>query len=213
MNVVFDNLGRFLHGAVVTVELTLVAYVGALMIGTVVAAFRVSPVPPLRFAGTLYVDVIRNIPLLVHFFLFFFALPKVGIRFSPLVSAFVVLAAYHGAFAGEIIRSGINTVAQGQAEAARALGFTFPAVLGRVVLPQAFRAVVAPLGSLFIALIKNSALAFTISVVELTGAADRLNTDTGRPSVYVGAAAAYFILIIPAAWAFSRIERRLRVAR
>ena len=214
MNVVTDNLGRFVHGAVLTIELSLVAYAGAFLIGLVVAAFRVSPVAPLRFAGTLYVDVIRNIPLAVHFVLFFFALPKVGIRFSPLVSAFIVLAAYHGAFAGETIRAGINTVSKGQAEAARALGFTFPAVLGRVVLPQALRAVVPPMGSLAIALIKNSSIAYTISVVELTGVADKLANDSARPiPAFLGAAAAYLILTLPAGYAVSRIERRLAVAR
>ncbi len=214
MNVLTENLGTFAHGAVVTVELTVIAYLGAFVIGTVVAAFRVSPVPPLRMVGTVYVDVIRNIPLAVHFVLFFFALPKVGIRFSPLISAFIVLAAYHGSFAAETIRAGINTVARGQAEAARALGFTFPVVLGRVVLPQALRAVVPPLGSLFIALVKNSSLAYTISVVELTGVADKLATDTARPiPAFLGAAAAYLILTLPAGYAVSRLERRLAVAR
>jgi glutamate transport system permease protein len=212
VNVVADHFGTFVHGAGVTIELTVVAYVGALVIGTVVAAFRVSPVPPLRFVGTLYVDVVRNIPLVVQFFLFVFGLTQVGFKYSLLTSAFIVLAVYHGAFAAEIIRSGINTVATGQAEAARALGFTFPAVLGRVVLPQAFRAVVPPLGSLLIALIKNSALAFTISVVELTGAADKLNTDTGQFAAYFGAAAGYLILTLPIGYAVSRLERRVAVA-
>lgn len=214
MNLVTDNLGQFAHGAFVTIELTVVAYAGAFVIGIVVAAFRVSPVPPLRAAGTLYVDVIRNVPLAVQFVLFFFALPKVGIRFQPLASAFIVLAIYHGAFAAEIIRAGINTVPKGQAEAARALGFTFPAVLGRVVLPQALRSVVPPLGSLLIALVKNSSLAYLISVVELTGVADKLAIETARPiPAFLGTIAAYLIITLPAAFVVRRLERRVAVLR
>ncbi|MDQ6781982.1 MAG: amino acid ABC transporter permease [Actinomycetota bacterium] len=214
MNVVVDNLSRFLSGALVTVELTVVAFLGAFVIGLVVAAFRVSPVLPLRAAGTLFVDVVRNIPLAVHFVLFFFAFPKVGITFPPLTSAFVVLAVYHGSFAAETIRAGINTVPQGQTEAARALGFTFPSVLGRVVLPQALRAVVPPLGNLFIALTKNSSLAYTISVVELTGVADKVANDTARPiPAFLGTAAGYLILTLPSAFIVRRLERRLAVRR
>ena len=214
MDVVTGNLSGFVHAGWVTIELSVVSYIGAFVIGIVVAAFRVSPVPPLRAAGALYVDVIRNIPLAVHFVLFFFAFPKIGITFSPLTSAFIVLAVYHGSFAGEIIRAGINTVARGQAEAARALGFTFPAVLGRVVLPQALRSVVPPLGSLLIALIKNTSVAYTIAVVELTGFADKLGNETARPfPAFLGAGAAYLILTLPTAFVVRRLERKLAVVR
>lgn len=214
MNVVTDNLNLFVDGTLVTIKLTLVAYLGAFGIGVLIAAFRVSPVPPLRAVGTLYVDVVRNIPLAVHFVLFYFALPKIGITFQPLTCAFLVLAIYHGTFAAEIIRSGINTVPKGQAEAARALGFTFPAVLGRVVLPQALRSVVPPLGSLFIALTKNSSLAYTISVVELSGVADKLANETARPiPAFLGSAVAYLLLTLPSAFAVRRLERKLAVVR
>jgi glutamate transport system permease protein len=214
VNVVTDNLSRFIHGMYVTVELTVVAFAGAFLIGVVVAAFRVSPVPPLRAAGTLFIDVVRNIPLAVHFVLFFFAFPKIGITFPPLTSAFIVLAYYHGSFAAETIRAGINTVPRGQSEAARALGFTFPAVLGRVVLPQALRSVVPPLGSLFIALTKNSSLAYTIAVVELTGVADKLANETARPiPAFLGAAAAYLVLTLPSAYVVRQLETRYAVKR
>src|SRR6266567_2140230 len=129
-----------------TVELTLGSFALALVLGTITAAARVSPVPPLRAAGAFYVETLRNTPLTVIFVLFFFGLPKVGIQYSPFVSAIIVLGLYTGTFVGETVRSGINSVAQGQAEAARSLGLTFPQVLGVVVLPQAFRTVVAPLG-------------------------------------------------------------------
>ena len=214
MHVVLDNLSLYWEGLRTTIALTLVSFAGAFVLGVLVAACRVSPIPPLRAAGTLYVATVRNTPLAVLFVLFFFGLPKAGIRYPPFPSAVIVLAAYTGAFIAETVRSGINTVAVGQAEAARALGLTFPQVLFVIVLPQALRSVVAPLGNLFIALTKNSSVAFTISVVELTGVADRVNTSSARPiAAFVGAGVAYLLLTIPSGLAFGALERRVAVRR
>jgi glutamate transport system permease protein len=214
LQVVLDHLGQFRHGIIVTAEFTLLSYVFAFLIGLVVAGFRVSPVPPLRAVGTAYVETIRNVPLLLHFILFFFALPKVGIRYSPFESAVIVLSYYHGAFAAETIRAGINTVPAGQAEAARSLGFTFPATLVGIVLPQALRSVVPPLGSLFIALTKNTSVAYAISVTELTGTAAKLATDTARPiPIFLGAAVGYLLITLTASAILGPLERRLAVKR
>jgi glutamate transport system permease protein len=214
VDVVFDNLGRFVHGAVVTVELTLLSFAAAFTIGTIIAACRDSPVAPLRAAGTAYIEVIRNIPLAVQFVIFFFGFPKIGITYSPFVSSVIVLSVYTGAFIGETVRSGINTVDRGQVEAARSIGLTFGQVLRIVVLPQAIRSVVAPLGNLFIALTKNSSVAFSISVVELTGAATRLSFDTARPiPVFLGAAFVYLLMTLPSGWLFGIVERRVAVKR
>lgn len=214
MNVVLDNLGTYAEGMRTTVSLTLLSFAAAMVIGTVVAAFRVSPVPPLRWAGAAYVELVRNTPLAVLFVLFFFGLTKVGIQYGAFTSAIVVLGGYTSAFVAETVRSGVNAVATGQAEAARALGLTFPQVLRIVVLPQAFRTVVAPLGNLFIALTKNSSVASVISVLEITEVADRLNTATARPiPVFLGAAAAYLVLTLPSGWAVGAIERRVAIKR
>lgn len=195
-------------------ELTLLAWTMAFAVGLVVAAFRVSPVPPLRAAGTFYVETVRNTPLTVSMILFYFGLPKVGLTYSAFWTAVIVLGAYTGSFIAETVRAGINSVAQGQAEAARALGLTFPQVLRIIVLPQALRTVVAPLGSLFIALIKNSSVAAAISVIELTEVADRLNNETARAiPVFLGAAAAYLLLTLPSGFAVGALERRLAIRR
>jgi glutamate transport system permease protein len=197
-----------------TVSLTLLSFAAALVIGIVVASFRVGPVPPLRWAGAVYTELFRNTPLLVLFVLFYFGLTKVGVRFDEFTSAVIVLALYTGAFMAETVRSGINTVARGQAEAARSLGLTFPQVLRIVVLPQALRTVVAPGGNLFIALTKNSSVASVISVVEITETADRLNTATARPiPVFLGAAVAYLLLTLPSGFAVGAIERRVAIKR
>jgi glutamate transport system permease protein len=214
LDVVLDNLDQYWRGFHTTVSLTVYGFVAAFVIGVVIATFRVSPIPPLRLVGTLYVETVRNTPLPVLFVLFFFGLPKAGIIYAPFTSAVIVLAAYTGAFIAETVRSGINTVPSGQVEAARALGLTFTQMLGLVVMPQALRSVVAPLGSLLIALTKNSSIAYTISVLELTGRADRLATDTARPiPVLLGAAAAYLLLTFPTGMLVGVVERRTAIKR
>jgi glutamate transport system permease protein len=197
-----------------TVGLTLLSFAVAFVVGTLVAAWRVGPVAPLRLVGTLWVDVFRNTPLAVLFVLFFFGFTKVGVSYSRFTSAVIVLAVYTSAFVAETVRSGINAVSRGQAEAARAIGLTFPQTLGLVVLPQALRTVVAPLGNVFIALTKNSSIASVIAVAEITRVADNLNTETAQPiPVFLGAAAAYLLLTLPSGFLVGAIERRVAVKR
>jgi glutamate transport system permease protein len=197
-----------------TVGLTLLSLAVAFVVGTLVAAWRVGPVAPLRLVGTLWVDVFRNTPLAVLFVLFFFGFTKVGVSYSRFTSAVIVLAVYTSAFVAETVRSGINAVSRGQAEAARAIGLTFPQTLGLVVLPQALRTVVAPLGNVFIALTKNSSIASVIAVAEITRVADNLNTETAQPiPVFLGAAAAYLLLTLPSGFLVGAIERRVAVKR
>ena len=213
MSVVWDNVDVFADGVRLTVALTLVSFVFAFAIGLVLASFRVSPVPPLRWAATFYVETIRNTPLTALIVLFYFGFPKIGIRYGEFRSAVIILAVYTGAFLGEIIRSGINTVASGQAEAARALGLTFPQVLIHVVLPQALRSVVGPIGSIFSALIRNTSIALVISVHELMFVTNKLSNDLAQPSVYFGAAVGYLILTLPSGFAFEALERRVAIRR
>jgi len=214
VDVVFDNLGGFGDAMVVTAELTVLSFTAAFVIGTIIAVFRVSPVVPLRAFATFWVETLRNTPVIVLMFLFFFGLTKVGVRYTAFTSAVIVLSAYTSTFVAETVRSGINSVAKGQAEAARALGLTFPQLLGLVVLPQALRTVVAPLGSVFIALIKNSSIAGFFTVLDIFGFALKLNNQTERPvQVFAGATVAYLLLSLPAGWALGLIERRVAIKR
>ena len=214
MNVVFDNVGLYADGIRTTVVLTLASFAVALVVGTAVAAARVSPVPPLRVAGAVWVEVIRNTPLAVQFIIFFFGFTKVGIQYPAFTSSIIVLSTYTSSFVAETLRSGVNSVSVGQAEAGRSLGLRFSQLLAAVVLPQAFRTVVGPLGSVFIALTKNSSLASIISVLELTEVADRLSNATARPiQVFAGAAIGYLILTLPSGWAFGFIERKVAIRR
>ncbi len=197
-----------------TVILTVLSFAFAGLIGVVVAGFRVSPVPPLRAFGAFYVTTVRNTPLTLHFLLFFFGLTKVGIQFSPFVSAIIVLAAYTGTFVAEAVRAGINSVARGQAEAARALGMTFVQILAVVILPQAVRTVVQPVGSIFSALIRNSSLATIIFVPNLGREVDEIVTRTATYTpVYLGAAVAYLLLTLPTGQVVGWLERRVAIKR
>jgi glutamate transport system permease protein len=214
VSVVFDNLDLYLDGLRLTVLLTLTSFAVALVLGTLSAAARVSPVPPLRALGAFYIETVRNTPLTVIFVLFFFGLTKVGVIYSPFVTAVIVLGLYEGTFVGEVLRSGINAVAQGQAEAARSLGLTFPQVLGIVILPQAFRTVVPPLGNVFIALIKNSSVALVIGVQELTFQTNRLADFTAQTiPVFAAGATFYLLLALPSGGLVGVIERRVAIKR
>jgi glutamate transport system permease protein len=197
------------------VGLTLLSYACALLLGTFVAACRVSPVPPLRLFGACWVELFRNTPLTLMMLLFFFGFTKVGIGpYEPFPSAVIVLSVYTSAFIAETVRSGINTVAGGQGEAARAIGLTFGQTMMLVVLPQAFRTVVGPLGSLFIALTKNTSIASVIAVAELAKVADNLNTTTARPiPVFAGAVVGYLLLTLPSGFVLGAIERKVAIKR
>jgi glutamate transport system permease protein len=215
VNVVLDNQDLYVAGMVDTIVLTLVSFALAFVVGTIVAGFRVSPVPPLRAAGTAYVNIVRNTPLAVLMYLFWFGvLPAVGIILPRFTAGIIVLTAYTGTFVAEAVRAGINSVAVGQAEAGRSLGLTFPATLGQIIMPQAMRTVVQPLGSIFIALIKNSALVTIISVPNLTKTGEAIGSDTAQffPAL-LGAGLAYLVLTLPAGAAVGWIERRVAFRR
>lgn len=214
MDVVLESSDFVLSGLLITLRIALLSFVFAFVIGIMISAFRVSPIGPLQGVGSAYVSLFRNAPLVALFFLFFFGLPKLGLLFSPIVSATIVLSGYTGAYLGEVIRSGINSVSKGQAEAARAIGLHFGQVLSLIILPQALRTVVGPIGNLFIANLKNSSIAFTIGVLELTGTSFRVANRTARPVEALGTAAVvYVVLVLVAGFVFGRIERRVAIRR
>jgi glutamate transport system permease protein len=215
MDAVLDNLDSFREGFVATLALTVVSTVLALLLGTLLAAMRVSPVPTLRAAGATYVEVVRNTPLTVVFFFAVFVLPQVDIRLSFFTFAVIAVTVYHAAFFCEAVRSGINAVGVGQAEAARSIGLTFGQSLQLVILPQAFRTVIPPLINVVIALIKNSSIAAAFGVIELTATGTRLANANGDAviAVLAGVAVCYLVLTLPSGWLAGRLERRLAVAR
>ena len=215
MDVLLDNLPALLRGFRETVELSAVAAVVALVLGTVLAAIRVSPVPTLRWAGTVYVNTVRNTPLTLVYAFMAFAVPRLDFQLGPFRAAVLALGLYTAAFVCEAIRSGVNAVPVGQAEAARAIGLTFTGTLRHVVLAQAFRSVIPPLGSIFIALVKNSAIAEFFAVAEATKVFDDLVRDNPQSLywLFAGVAGGYVILVLLISAVFRFLEKRLVVLR
>ncbi len=215
MNVLLENLGLYGSAFAGTVQLFLVSAVGSLVLGVLLAAMRVSPVPILRTFGAGYVQIVRNTPLTLVFFFFAFAYPRLEIvDLSFFARACAALIVYTAAFVCEVVRSGVNTVPVGQAEASRALGFTFGQTLGSVVLPQALRAVVPPLTNVQIALLKNTTIAAGFSVFEAGGIYQNLS-ERGY-NVLVGllwVALGFLILVVPLTLLQRSLEQRWSVAR
>ncbi|MEU5688428.1 MULTISPECIES: amino acid ABC transporter permease [Streptomyces] len=215
MNVLLDHFAEFREGFIGTVWLTVASSVLALILGVVLAGFRVSPVPPLRFFGAAWVTLFRNTPLTLLFLTIWFAVPQVfDFGFDPWTKALIVLSVYTSSFVCEAVRSGINTVPLGQAEAARSLGMTFFQTLGTIVLPQAVRTVLPPLSSIFIALTKNSAIAGAFSVTELFGW-QKVLSDQGFAIawLFLWVALGYLVITFTISGLFRLLERSLEVAR
>jgi glutamate transport system permease protein len=214
MRVLTDHLSELWDGIQVTLLITVIGFAGALVLGVLIAAARISPLPGLRLVGTAYVEAFQNIPLLVWLIIFVFALPVVGILYPLVTTAIVVLILYHAAPVAEAVRTGVNTVAIGQGEAARALGFSTTQTLRKVVLPQALRAVIQPLGNIFIALTMNTALAAAVGVVELTAAANRVNLAEAQPiAVFVGSGLVYMVITLVVGLGAGFLERRVAIRR
>lgn len=215
MDVLLDNLPALLRGFRQTVELSAVAAVLALVLGVLLATIRVSPVPTLRWAGAWYVNTVRNTPLTLVFAFMAFGVPRLDFQVGPFKGGVLALGLYTAAFVCEAIRSGVNAVPVGQAEAARAIGLTFSGTLSQVVLPQAVRSVIPPLGSIFIALVKNSAIAEFFGVPEATKVFDDLVRDNPDALywVFAGVALGYVILVLLISAVFRILESRLVVLR
>ncbi|MER5780163.1 amino acid ABC transporter permease [Streptomyces mobaraensis] len=214
MNVLTDNLSLYGDGLLGTVELTVYGSLLALALGFLMASFRVAPVASLRAFGTVWVTVLRNTPLTLLFFAVVLGLPRFGVVLPFQLFAVLALGCYTSAFICEAVRSGINTVPVGQGEAARSLGMTFGQTLATVILPQAFRSVIPPIGSTLIALAKNSAIAGSFSVTELLGTYKTLN-ELGYSIIwtFVWIAVGYLIVTLTISAIFNVMEKRWGVAR
>ena len=209
-----------------TIYLTFFAAIGSLLIGTVLAVMRVSPVGVLRGLGAFYVNTVRNTPLtLILLFcvlgvLYVLQVPlapsdsPTSVRDNAIRWAIVGLSVYHAAFVCEALRSGVNTVDRGQAEAARSIGLTFAQSMREVILPQAFRGAIAPLGSVLIALTKNTTVASIIGVAEASGLMKTIiENETASVAVFMVFALGFVILTLPLGLLFTSLSRRLAVKR
>ncbi|WP_067461756.1 amino acid ABC transporter permease [Actinomadura macra] len=220
----FDNIDQVLDGFWATIRLAALSAVFSLLIGTVLVSFRVAPVPLLRVVGTTYINLVRNTPLTLVLLMCSLGLNDVlALKFSDSPSttyywwAVLGLSGYTAAFVCESLRAGINTVPLGQAEAARSIGLTFSQSLRIVILPQAFRAVIAPLGSVLIAMIKNTTVASAASYTEAAAVTKDLldlpSFTSGALPLFIGVAVGFMILTLPTGFFFGWLHKRMAVAR
>lgn len=214
----YDILGAFW----VTIQLSVLSAIGSLVIGTFMAVLRVSPVAVLRLIGTSYVNIVRNTPLTLLMVASVLGISFIlGVTLSDDLSrnaywwAVIMLSVYHAAFVCEALRSGVNTIPAGQAEAARSIGLTFAQSLREVLLPQAFRGSIAPLGSTLIALIKNTTVAAVIlGTAEAAGLLAEITENEGAslPTFFLFALG-FVILTLPLGILFTNLSQRLAVKR
>lgn len=215
MDVIIDNLPFYLEGFWMTVLLLVMTVLFGLPLGILVAAMRISPVSSLRVTGTVYTEWLRNTPLTLVFFFMAFVLPKLGVQLNYTVAAIIALTLYTAPFFAEAIRSGVNSVPVGQAEAARSIGLTFTQTLSLVVMPQAVRSVIPPLINVIIALTKNTSVATGFFVLTLVSVGQRLANAHGDKviPVLLGVAFFYLLLTIPLGQLADRLEKAVVVAR
>lgn len=216
MNVLLDNLPLVGEGFLNTLAMLGLTVLFALPLGIVVAGFRISPVASLRTTASVYTELFRNIPLTLIFFFMAFVLPRLGIVVPEFfTTAVIALTLYTAPFYAEAVRSGVNSVHVGQAEAARSIGLGFTSVLSLVVLPQAIRSVIPPIINVTIALTKNTSVATGFFVVTLVTVIQRLvNTDPAALLwLFGGVALGYLVVTIPLGQLADRLEQKWRVAR
>jgi glutamate transport system permease protein len=226
MDTLINNADDIWSGFQVTLWLLLFSGLLATVMGTILAAFRVSPIGSLRAFGTSYVNIFRNTPLVLVLAIAIAVIPTLGfndlafsVGFREFNTFFTVamlgLAFYTAAFVCEAVRSGVNSVSTGQAEAARSIGMTFTQSLSLIVLPQAFRTVIPPLTSIYIALAKNTSVAAIFGVPEAAYQMRRLSNKFTSDIwyIFIGIAVGYILIVLTISVISSLIERKVAVAR
>ncbi len=215
MGVLFPGyLPELLSGLWVTVQITGVSFIGALVFGTLLATCRISPIPPLRVAAGVYVEIFRNVPLVALVVLTVYGLPEIGLNPGFLPGVMLATTAVGSAFACETLRTGANAVGAGQIEAARSIGLTFSGIMRDVVVPQAARSVIGPTVTLFIGILLSSSMAAVVGQPDLTYTASLINNKEALGLVtFAVAAVAYAVISLGAAGVGAAAEKKLRVLR
>ncbi|BCG57311.1 amino acid ABC transporter permease [Paenibacillus sp. URB8-2] len=210
-SILTDYFGTYMEGFRGTILSSLLALAGSFLLGTLIAVFRISTVRALRWFGTGYVEFIRNIPLLLVVYIFYYGPSAFGMSLDGFTAGTIGLTVYTSAFIAEAIRAGIAAVPKGQTEAARSSGLTYVQAMIHVVLPQAIKLVIPPLGNQFINLIKNSSVLTIVAGLDLMYFADIVNSDTFRTfDTYVFVALFYLVLTLPLSYGMRVWERRLQ---
>lgn len=207
-----QSIPILLQGALVTVEITAMAVFCGFLIGGIVSIIRLSNVSILRRLATVYVDCIRGTPLLVQIFIVYFALPVVvGFRIDKFAAAVIACSINSGAYVAEICRAGIQSIDKGQMEAGRSLGLTWWETMRFIILPQAFKRIIPPLGNEFIAMLKDSSLVSVIGFEELTRKGQLIIARTyASLEIWLCVALMYLVMVLLVARGVAYLEKRYR---
>ena len=213
MNLVVNSFPLLLIGAGVTVQITVLSTAIGFVIGLIVGVARISNLRVLRMLAVVYVEFFRGTPLLVQIFLFYFALPVItGQRIDPFIAAISACGINSGAYVAEIFRAGIQSVDDGQMEAGRSLGMTWLQTMRYIIVPQAFKRVIPPLGNEFIAMLKDSSLVSVIGFEELTRRGQLIIAKTyGSFEIWMSVAVIYLVMTLTISRFVAYLERRYRV--
>ena len=207
------SLPMLLQGLWITLQLGAASIVAGLGLGLGLAMMRLYAVAPVRLITRVYIDVFRSIPLLVLLIIVYYALPCVGVRLSPFLSAMTALTLVSGAYTAEIFRAGIEAIPKGQFEASAALGLSGPQTMKEVILPQAVKIVIPPLTNNSINVVKDTALASVVAMPDLLKQATQAQALAANPTPLIVAAAIYVAFLWPLVAAVSRMERRFAARR
>ncbi len=213
MNLVVNSFPLLLIGAGVTIQITVLSTAIGFVIGLIVGVARISNLRVLRMLAEVYVEFFRGTPLLVQIFLFYFALPVItGQRIDPFIAAISACGINSGAYVAEIFRAGIQSVDDGQMEAGRSLGMTWLQTMRYIIVPQAFKRVIPPLGNEFIAMLKDSSLVSVIGFEELTRRGQLIIAKTyGSFEIWMSVAVIYLVMTLTISRFVAYLERRYRV--
>lgn len=201
---------QFISGFLTTLQVSLLALIASFLLGTILAVMRLAPFKPLNVLSRVYVEFVRNTPILIQLFFFYFGLPALGVQLNPFISGTLGLTVYTGAFIAEVIRAGIQSVDRGQMEAGMASGLSYSQTMRHIILPQAIKVVIPALGNQFLNLVKNSSILAVISGGDLMYQGDLISSQVFVVfDVYIFVALLYLIITIPLSYLVNMMERRL----
>ena len=212
-SLIWDNIPILLQGAVITIQITVMAVGCGFFIGMIAALANLSRFKIVRLLVKCYFELFRGTPLLVQIFMIYFALPMViGQSINPYVAAVTACSINSGAYVSEIFRAGIQSIDKGQMEAGRSLGLTWAQTMRYIVMPQAFKAIIPPLGNEFIAMMKDTSLVSVIGFEELTRRGQLIIARTyGSFEIWTAVAIIYLIMTLSISQLVAFLERRYNI--
>ncbi|MBF0710636.1 MULTISPECIES: amino acid ABC transporter permease [unclassified Gemella] len=200
----------YIDATLTTIQVSFLALVIGLFLGVFICLAKISSIKPLSWLASIYVEIIRNTPILVQIMIIYFALPEIGIKFSPFMSAIIALSINSAAYVSEVFRAGINAIDKGQMEAGRSLGLSYSQTMKLIVIPQAFRNSLPALGNEFISLVKESSIVYFVGVTDIMFAANAIKNATYETfGPYLVAAGIYFVITFVLSQAVKGLEKKL----